>query len=334
MNNLPMENMNISNWKKPGGKLGMVVAGLLGAGALLILYKILPFLITLATNIITLAVLCAIIALILFLVTDKKVRMLVSAIYFMVMRAITSAIVEIDPIAIVERRLMDMRKKIGEISKTMGDLKGLIRDNENKIQEKKATMENELRKIQVLIEKGNKPAAQVSQNQVNRLEGVIKNQIKRLQDSKKWYEVLSKLEEMANLTVIDTENAVQIRKEEFESIKKQHKAFRSVMSVMKGDPDEMALFNQAMDHMANDINAKLGEMEHVLDSTGGLLSQYDAESGVSSKKADEILEKYNKYGLEGLFESFSPKPIETSNESIINIDFKPINNQISKSKYF
>ena len=73
-----------------------------------------------------------------------------------------------------------------------------------------------------------------------------------MNDSKKWYEVLSKIEEMAKLTVSDTENEVAIRKEEFESIKKQHKAFKSVMSVMQGDPDEMALFTQAMDYMSND----------------------------------------------------------------------------------
>lgn len=41
------EGSSLSNWEKPGGKTGMVVLGLLGAGGLMLFYKALPFLITL-----------------------------------------------------------------------------------------------------------------------------------------------------------------------------------------------------------------------------------------------------------------------------------------------
>ena len=44
------EGSSLSNWEKPGGKTGMVVLGLLGAGGLMLFYKALPFLITLASN--------------------------------------------------------------------------------------------------------------------------------------------------------------------------------------------------------------------------------------------------------------------------------------------
>ena len=328
---------DISNWDKPGGKLGMVMAVLLGGGALIVLYKILPYLITLATNLITLAILCGVIAFLLFLVTDKKVRMVVSVGYFMIMRSITGAIIELDPIAIVERRLVDMKKKIGEISKAMGDLNGLIRENNADIETKKKALKDELMRVQQYTEMGKKGDSQVSQNQAVRLEDTIKRKIARLNDSKKWYEVLSKIEEMAKLTVSDTENEVAIRKEEFESIKKQHKAFKSVMSVMQGDPDEMALFTQAMDYMSNDINAKLGEMEHVLNSTGGLLSQYSVDNGIASKQANELLERYDTMGINGMFETFNPKEISPK-ANTSNVDVYQVTSSGSvlqpKSKYF
>ena len=339
MNNgeLVKGSQNISSWTKPGGKLGMFVAILLGGGVLMGLYKILPYLITLATNMITLAMLCGVLALILFIVTDKKIRMMFSVGYFMVMRAITGAIVELDPIAIVERRLLDMKKKIGEISKAMGDLNGLIRESESDILNKKKSLKTELLRVQEFHTLGKRGDAQVSENQAVRLEDIIKRKQQRLVDSKSWYEVLSKLEEMAKLTVADTENEITIRKEEFESIKKQHKAFKSVMSVMSGDPDEMALFTQAMDYMSNDINAKLGEMEHVLNSTGGLLSQYSVDNGVASKQANELLERYNTLGINGMFESFSTQEAEKI-PTTINID-RYQNLSVSqelqtKSKYF
>ena len=335
MENLQIGKTPVSNWDKPGGKLGMVGVALLGAGGLMVLYKILPFLIELSKNIVTLAMLIGIIALIIFLVTDKKIRIMVSTGYFMLMRWITGMFVEIDPIAIVERRLLDMKKKIDDISRIMGELRGLIRRNKNNLDTKKEQFETELRRIQVYKEQNKEADAQVSKNQANRLDGVIQRETMRIKDSEKWYEVLSKLEEMAKLTVLDTENEITIRKEEFESIRQQHKAFKSVMSVMKGDPDEMALFTQAMDFMANDITAKIGEMEHVIDSTGGLLAQYSADNGVSSKKADDLLEKYNKYGIEGMFSNFSPKELPTHTDQLsMPIAEKYSPGSSSAKKYF
>ena len=56
------EGSSLSNWEKPGGKTGMVVLGLLGAGGLMLFYKALPFLITLASNTLYLGLLLGLIA--------------------------------------------------------------------------------------------------------------------------------------------------------------------------------------------------------------------------------------------------------------------------------
>ena len=83
------------------------------------------------------------------------------------------------------------------------------------------------------------------------------------------------------------------------------------MSIVKGNPDEVALFNNAMDYMAQDISNKLGEMEFVIDSAGGLMDQYEMGKTLSSKKANEIISKYDQYGIEGVLASFTePKAIE------------------------
>lgn len=43
-------------------------------------------------------------------------------------------------------------------------------------------------------------------------------------------------------------------------------------------------------------------MEHVIDSTTGMLADLDAKNGM---RAEELLERYNKSGIDSLFNKFS-----------------------------
>lgn len=345
MANTSIDAKKITNWEKPGGTLGMITMGLIGAAILYGLYKILPFLQSIVWNMVNLAVGVGILVLIAWLVTDKQIRAVVGAAYFMVMRAITGAIIDIDPISIVMQRVIKMKKKIQEISTTMGTLRGLIREGEQKIDDQKRDLKSTLLRVEELNRMGDPESAMVSNNKAVRLEEAINRRIERLNDSKKWYEILTKLEKMSKLTVEDTENAVEMRKEEYEEIKKQHKAFKSVMSIVNGDPDEMALFDQAMAKMAGEINDKLGEMEHVINATGGLISQFNADSAVRSRQAEEILSRYNQVGIEGMFEATTNmqkavenKPVGYITSNVIDTPYIELSGskptQTEKKKYF
>ena len=318
MNDLMVTNNSqtkISPWEKPGGTLGLVVAGGAVAGGAILLYKILPFLITLTTNILTLGMLVAVLAGIAFLISDKRFRKTVSMVYFLIMRKITGLIIEIDPIAIVEAKVKEMKEKILVIEKQMGNIKGLITQNQRRVDDKKAELEKQLGMLKQYEQRNMLDRAKVTERQVVRLQGAVERQSKRLEDSKKWMEILKKLKERADLVVVDTENEVNDRKEEYESIKAQHKAFSSIMSIIKGNPDDLEDFTHAMDYMAYDISMRLGEMSNVIDETGGLLSQISVEDGVTSEKAAQLLQKYENEGIEGLFstnntEAYKTKAIE------------------------
>jgi hypothetical protein len=45
-------------------------------------------------------------------------------------------------------------------------------------------------------------------------------------------------------------------------------------------------------------------MSNVIDETGGILSQMAIEDGVASKRADELLRRYEANGIDGLFSAF------------------------------
>lgn len=334
-NSLTPINMDnkVSPWEKPGGTLGMIVAGLAAGGGCIVLYKILPFLISLTTNLLTLSLLVLALAAIGFLVTNKRFRQTCSMVYFMIMRKITGLIIEIDPIAIVESKVKEMKKKILDIEKQMGSLNGLNKQNERKIEEKKCQLQKQIDLLNEYNKANKRAEAGVAERQAVRLKGSIERQIKRLEDSKKWYEILKSLKHFAELTVLDTENEVNDRKEEFESIKAQHKAFSSIMSIMKGDPDQMEDFTRAMDFMAYDITQKLGEMSNVIDETGGLLSQFAIEEGVASKKANELLQQYETNGIEGLFNSFNNTKILDAQPKVILLDEITVSSNNS-TRYF
>lgn len=321
----------ISPWEKPGGTLGLIVAGLAAGGGAILLYNILPWLITLTTNILTLGMLVAVLAGIAFLISDKRFRKTVSMVYFLIMRKITGIIIEIDPIAIVEAKVKEMKEKIQVIEKQMGNIKGLITQNQRRVEDKKNELEKQLGMLKQYEQRNMLDRAKITERQVVRLQGAVERQTKRLEDSKKWMEILKKLKERADLVVVDTENEVNDRKEEYESIKAQHKAFSSIMSIIKGNPDDLEDFTHAMDFMAYDISMRLGEMSNVIDETGGLLSQISVEDGVTSEKAAALLQKYENEGIDGLFssnntDSYKAKAIEQQ-QQIFDL------NSINKVRY-
>lgn len=301
----------ISNWDKPGGKLGLVIAAVATAGGAIVLYNILPWLITLASNMLTLGLLAIALGAIAYVLCSKSFRENFSMLYFMLMRKIAGIIIETDPIAIVERQLIKMRDKIEEINSNMGKIRGLINRNKQRVAKKKEELEHEIALLEEYKKRPDKAAAaKVSERQIERLTAAVQRTQKRLKESEEWLDILDKLRDHANLVVKDTENEVNDRKEEYESIKAQHQAFSSIMSIVKGNPNEMINFTRAMDYMANDIAARLGEMTDVISETGGLLDQIDVEDALTSSRAAQILEQYKKGGIESLFTSETPKALE------------------------
>ena len=112
---------------QPGGKFGLFVAAVLGGIGL---YFLVPVLVGITWGLVQIACGLGILLVLIFILTNKQIKLSVSVAYFIFMRKLLGIFVKIDPIAIVERRLMDMKKKINQITKVMGDLKGYIKLNE------------------------------------------------------------------------------------------------------------------------------------------------------------------------------------------------------------
>jgi hypothetical protein len=88
-------------WQRPEGTAGKVVLVLGAAAVAYGFVQILPFLIAAATDTLHLAVLIGGILVLLFIVTDKRVRTLASLMFQSVMRYLTGLFIELDPIGIL-----------------------------------------------------------------------------------------------------------------------------------------------------------------------------------------------------------------------------------------
>lgn len=301
----------VSKWEKPGGTTGMIVLGVVVGAIVINITPIMNFIAAACASTLSAIGMAAALFLVLYCLFDPRIRNIGSTIYFMIMRKIEGLLVDYDPISIVKRKIMQMNNKIQEITDNMGKLRGLIDKSEKRIQDKKKQCDHDFQLLNKYKEVGKAQDAAVYERQVTRLTEVIKNSEARLIQSKQWYEIMGKLKHQAELTVLDATNEVNERVEEWEMIKAQHKAFTSIVGIINGKDDQFSLFTRAMDHMADDISQKLGEMSFIIEETGGLMSKIDMDNLVMSDKANALLAQYNSGGLDAvLLGSFAKQPIE------------------------
>lgn len=311
----------VSKWEKPGGTTGMIVLGVVVGAIAINITPIMNFIAAACASTLTAIGMAAVLFLVLYCLFDPRIRNIGSTIYFMIMRKIEGLLVDYDPISIVKRKIMQMNKKIQEITDNMEKLRGLIDKSEKRIQDKKKQCDHDFQLLNKYKETGKAQDAAVYERQVARLTEVIKNSEARLIQSKQWYEIMGKLKHQAELTVLDATNEVNERVEEWEMIKAQHKAFTSIVGIINGKDDQFSLFTRAMDHMADDISQKLGEMSFIIEETGGLMSKIDMDNLVMSDKANALLAQYNSGGLDAvLLGSFAKQPIEHAPAE--NVEFK------------
>lgn len=70
------------------------------------------------------------------------------------------------------------------------------------------------------------------------------------------YRVLAKMYENSGILVEDITDQVMVKEQERKAILASTSAMRSAMSVIKGDPDKKAMFDAALEAVADDVSKK------------------------------------------------------------------------------
>lgn len=289
-----------SFWKRPEGITGLIFLGGITVAGLIGLNAILPWLIKLMQNTLHAAMLAAAIGGILFIVMDPKFRTLVSYTYKTIMRKLTGFLIEIDPINILRIHIEEMKKNRGDMNKQIENLKGQMRKLGNLIEQNKQEHANNMQLAIQAQKAGKDTIVTLKTRKAGRLEQSNTTLSTLYTKMEMLYRMLSKMFETAGYLIEDTEDEVNVKEKERNAILTGHSALRSAMSIISGDPDKRAMFDQAMEFMVDDIGQKAGEMERMMEVSTTFLDSIDLQNGVYEENGLKMLETWQNESVNSL----------------------------------
>lgn len=283
-------------WQRPEGKTGLLILVALVAGGVVFVGSILPALVALASNVFYLAGMLLVLGAIIYMVLDPKMRNLVWYMYKSVMRWITGLFVQIDPIGILKSYVEELRDNLRKMNRQISMLRGqmhklkeLILNNKKEIQNnlQQASKAKEADKQAMMILKSRK-AGRLRESNIKYEDLYRKMEI--------LYRVLNKMHENSTILMEDIKDQVDVKEQERKAIHASHSAMRSAMNVISGDKDKRALFDQALEAIADDVSQKVGEMERFMEVSENFMRSVDLQNGIFEEDGLRMLEQWEKEG--------------------------------------
>lgn len=343
-------------WKRPGGTFAKVtgVVALCGAGFAFLKY-VLPFLVAATANLLLFAVELVALAAIIFAVTSKPFRRLVSLTWLQIMRKLYGLVVNIDPIAILQNGINEMKKKLDTVDENVTKLESVLIGMKNKLREYKTNFEKNIRMRDAIQKKVSniddpteqlkyKAQLQLSNNEITRGEQQIKGQTERILQSEKYLDIMKKLQVAVNFKVKDAENELDYRKDEFEQAKAQQSAMKSITSIMKGCLTSSMEEEIAMEKVTSTVNNSIAEINRLIDGSNDILVNFELNQDINSMKAAEIVKMFDENGF-SIFETQEYEPTINFNgskmkaispESLEPVEYVEVKQpeKVTKGKYF
>lgn len=291
--NTPRKNF----WNRPEGVTGGLVLGGLIIGGGYLLYQFLPLLISLTSNLLYLSGMLLVLGAIIYMVLDPKTRNLTWYMYKSAMRWITSIFVKIDPIGILKSYVEDLRDNLGKMNMQITKLRSQMHILKEQIYNNKKQINSSLDQA-AQAQKTNQESVMVLKT---RQAGRLKESNIKLDDLYRkmeiLYKVLNRMYETSEIMAEDISDQVKLKEQERIAIHASHSAMRSAMSVITGDKDQRALFDEALEAMADDVSMKVGEMEQFMELSENFMSSVDLQNGVFEEEGIRMLEKWETEGV-------------------------------------
>lgn len=343
------EDVKKRSWfSKPEGKtgIGFLLAMIVGGGFLL--YKFLPFLITLLSNAITAGLLGVGLFALIWVLRNKQVRAIGFYGFKMLMKGITSIFITLDPITIVESYISSLKSNIIEMDNNISKLKGEMENLRNKIEKNEKNIKNYVaiaKKIKTKCATQDEFAIKAS-NELAML-GELKDSNERLINMriklKKLYEVLIKMYEVSLKTVQRLEARVEIKRDEHRAIKSAYNVFKNAKKILMGDGEKAEIFEKSMEELQKDISTKVGYMERFMEISQNVINKMDIENDIYTDEGMKLLEELEKSSYQEIFKSgedinslldtdFSSHALEMGEKEYADFDSKSYSKKNSKSK--
>ncbi|MCO6463259.1 MAG: hypothetical protein J5I52_03835 [Saprospiraceae bacterium] len=283
-----------SFWQKPEGKTGTLFLLAIIGGAGYLLFKYSAAILGMLTNLTGIIILLGVLGVIIYMVLDPKVRTLVSYFYKSVMRWITGIFVTIDPIGILKNYISDLQDNLEKMGTQIGNLKGQMRKLVTIVDENNKEINNSMLIAKKAKEQGNESAMVLASRKAARLKESNEKYTQLHSKMSILYRVLTKMYSNSEILIEDTQDQVKVKEQERKAIRASHSAMRSAMSIIRGDADKRAMFDQAMEVIADDVANKVGEMERFMEMSSSFMESIDLQNGVFEEQGLKMLEEYEK----------------------------------------
>ena len=210
------------------------------------------------------------------------------------MRWITGIFVTIDPIGILKNYISDLQDNLQKMGTQIGNLKGQMRKLVTIVDENNKEINNNMLIAKKAKEQNNESAMVLASRKAARLQESNEKYTALHSKMSILYRVLTKMYSNSEILIEDTTDQVKVKEQERKAIRASHSAMRSAMSIIKGDADKRAMFDQAMEVIADDVANKVGEMERFMEMSSSFMNSIDLQNGVFEEQGMKMLEDYEK----------------------------------------
>ena len=281
-----------SFWKRPEGVTGsLFLLAILGGLGFLVVTG-LPAIVAFASSLLGLAATVLALGVVVYMVLDPKMRALVSYMYKSTMRKITSIFVTIDPIGILKNYVDDLSANLKKMGKQIGGLRGQMRKIKTMMIDNTKEIEQNLMIAKKAKEMGNKQQLMLSSRKAARLKESNAKYEKLHTKMGLLYKVLTKMYSNSEILLEDTKDQVKVKEQERKAIRASHGAMKSAMNIISGNSDKRAMFDQAMEVIADDVANKVGEMEQFMELSANFMDSVDLQNGIFEEQGLKMLEEY------------------------------------------
>ncbi len=290
MNDLiPTDYKPRSFWERKEGVTGQVVGVALVCGAGVLLYRALPYIITLLENTIYAAVLGVAAVCLFFVITDKRFWRLASWAYMSAMRRLTQIFVEIDPIGIMKNYIDDLKKKLADMNGRISRLSGMIRACKEEIARNDQAKSGALGMVSEARKKGLTMVAAAQSRKAGRMAEANLTYQDLLAKMELLHRVLVKYQEVSTFLIEDMTQEVSIKERKRAMAKEAYSAMKSAMAIIHGDPSARQLYDMANEYVAADYAMRIGEIEDFVRMSDTFMQSIDLRNGVYEQQAVELL---------------------------------------------
>src|SRR5260370_5289331 len=293
-----------SFWQRPEGTVGKIILVVAGLAVAYGFVQPLPFLIAAAIDTLRLRLLVAGLLIVVFVITDDRVRTLAKLMFQSAVRYLTGLFIELDPIGILKNYIAEMKKNLAVMDEQLGNLNGSIKTLQNQID----TNQKEADHSVALANQADKRMAtgnlaQLDQQQymaaklTNQRHAAslisINKSLTDLRDKLQvLYNQLIRWRTTAEFQITDKENRVSEEEMRRKALKKAYSVFQAAKKIFQGDPVANQIYDQTLEYLADDAGQMLGEMEDFNRLANKLMTNMDLETGALN---DEAVKQLNEF---------------------------------------